>query len=656
MEPVLKFLSYVQSARNGKLSTYQFLSHSKALFLKYEASPELFQELEIFLPELYSVEHILTKNDSNSVKKPGCARTSISLSWTKTDAKYIAEVEELENESVQQQELMLDATPKKMLIRKSIFNEQPANQRSTQVLSSSISNCGDVGLPSVKQRISDDTSSLSICNPSQAHKSLENHMPATFASLPQEEIFDTYNYHLANYQLNESNQNTNMHEYGTECKSEVAGIELSGNLGTDDTIHNSHTSHNIDTEVSSSNYLNKRVSINCSTSFKKAKKRNGTNVKNKIFLDTHSGQSIMNIPHRTDFTGDQYSILSRKKHERIDLVDFGMKYKERMEKSVDIKKFGDLLSIKNVDSKAMTAMDSQASPVKYSNNMNNIINVMEGEIEEGYAMNSMSREFHTNNSSFLGLGEGFRKKSSEVELRSDHATIHNGQNSKIFLSHSSFKHHHNGKNPFKVLAGRMTKEALPKNSNEHSGKKLINGKRSKSNTSDISSLNKDIRKSKGLLKGSRNFVRNTTDKTKILEGHQVALTSAVNESSALARSMHYEYTKTASPWYLNPSSQFLSLPSFTDGSDSKTKHYDGIAVPEKGKNPFTHFCRMMKPKIAAELSNKCSTENLRDKVQDEIRSRWRGLKEERQYFVKQSMLDHSRYEREMQIHREVKDK
>ena len=97
-----------------------------------------------------------------------------------------------------------------------------------------------------------------------------------------------------------------------------------------------------------------------------------------------------------------------------------------------------------------------------------------------------------------------------------------------------------------------------------------------------------------------------------------------------------------------------------NASTNKEKEYDGRTKPVKAKNPFTHFCRMMKPIVRAELCRNNSAipiTNLKEKIQEETQFRWRALRdEEKQVFVHRSVLDFNRYELEMQIYKEVQQK
>lgn len=93
---------------------------------------------------------------------------------------------------------------------------------------------------------------------------------------------------------------------------------------------------------------------------------------------------------------------------------------------------------------------------------------------------------------------------------------------------------------------------------------------------------------------------------------------------------------------------------------NNAKPYDGLTKPVRAKNPFTHFCRMMKPFIRAELcrgNNNIPIANLKDKIQEETQFRWRALRdEEKQVFVHKSVLDFNRYELEMSVYKEVQQK
>lgn len=129
-------------------------------------------------------------------------------------------------------------------------------------------------------------------------------------------------------------------------------------------------------------------------------------------------------------------------------------------------------------------------------------------------------------------------------------------------------------------------------------------------------------------------------------------------SSSTARSMlmgiqqgdgsqSYPYTSTT----LN--TNVANNPSITSESYALKK-------PVKAKNPFTHFCRMIKPVIRAELcdgNSNVNTADLKGKIQEETQLRWRALsEEEKQVFVKKSVMDFNRYEREKQIYRAEQQK
>jgi len=93
------------------------------------------------------------------------------------------------------------------------------------------------------------------------------------------------------------------------------------------------------------------------------------------------------------------------------------------------------------------------------------------------------------------------------------------------------------------------------------------------------------------------------------------------------------------------------------GADNE---YDGTTKPEKAKNPFTHFCRMMKPAIRSELSQKhrnASMNHMKEKIQEETQKRWRALRdEEKQVFVHKSVLDFNRFELQMRRYKEVQQR
>mmetsp|Transcript_46817 Transcript_46817/g.56656 ORF Transcript_46817/g.56656 Transcript_46817/m.56656 type:complete len:224 (-) Transcript_46817:95-766(-) len=107
-------------------------------------------------------------------------------------------------------------------------------------------------------------------------------------------------------------------------------------------------------------------------------------------------------------------------------------------------------------------------------------------------------------------------------------------------------------------------------------------------------------------------------------------------------------------WYLNPAVHLIA-----PGINVETgaKPYDGFTKPEKAKNPYTHFCRIMKPLITAEFKSLPPNVKLKEKVQEETHLRWRSLKEEeKQFFVKKSMMDYARYENEMKIYDDTQQK
>ena len=94
-------------------------------------------------------------------------------------------------------------------------------------------------------------------------------------------------------------------------------------------------------------------------------------------------------------------------------------------------------------------------------------------------------------------------------------------------------------------------------------------------------------------------------------------------------------------------------------SYSQNKLYDGSQKPIKACNPFTHFCRELKPNLLTEFKAEYSTKSekeIRTIMHNKAISRWHSLPEAKEEVYKaMSEEDHKRFQEEMRIYTEVQN-